>query len=177
MSEPFLGEIKMTATNFAQRNWAMCDGQLLQISQFTALFALLGTTYGGDGRTTFALPNLQGRAPMHPGRGPGLTQRFLGARGGEETVTLESPSQLPNHGHTMKVVGSPGDQVSPVGNSLAQSQGGRGGYGLYDDNDNTGAMASGALAETGGGEPHENMQPFLAVNFQIALLGTFPPRS
>ena len=177
MSEPFVGEIKMTGTNFAQRNWAMCDGQLLQISQFTALFSLLGTTYGGDGRTTFGLPNLQGRAPMHPGRGPGLTPRTLGQRGGAETATLTNVAQIANHGHTMKVVGSLGDQTSPVGNSLAQSPSGRGGYGLYDDDDNKGAMASDALAETGGGQPHANMQPFLVVNFQIALLGLFPSRS
>ena len=177
MTEPFVGEIKMTGTDFAQRNWAMCDGQLLDIAQFTALFAVLGTTYGGDGRTTFGLPDLRGRAPMHPGTGPGLTPRILGARGGTETATLTNPNQIPNHGHTMQVVGAQGDQTSPVGHSLAQSRSGRGGFGLYDDDDNKGAMASDALSQTGEGQPHENMQPFIVVNFQIALIGIFPSRS
>ncbi len=176
MSEPFIAEIKMTGTNFAQRGWAKCDGQLLQIAQNTALFSLLGTTFGGDGRTTFGLPGLRGRAPMHPGTGPGLTQRRLGQRGGTETVALTTPAQMANHGHTMKVVGSLADQSSPVGNSLAQSQG-RGGFNLYDNDDNKAAMAPDALAQTGGGQPHDNMQPFAVVCFIIALQGVFPSRS
>ena len=176
MSDPFISEIKMTATNFAQRGWAMCDGQLLQIAQNTALFSLLGTTYGGDGRVTFGLPNLQSRAPMHPGTGPGLSSRTLGQRGGAETVTLDE-TQVANHSHTMKVVGALGNQTSPVGNSLAQSPSGRGGYALYDDDDNKAAMANTALAKSGGGQAHNNMQPSLTVNFQIALVGTYPSRS
>ncbi len=176
MSEPFIAEIKMTATNFAQQGWAMCDGQLLQISQSTALFALLGTTYGGDGRITFGLPDLRGRAPMHPGNGPGLSSRRLGEKGGTETVALTT-SQMADHGHTMKVVGAFADQSSPVGNSLAQTASGRGGFFFYDNDDNKGAMASDALAQTGGGTAHDNMQPFLTVCFQIALQGIFPSRN
>ena len=175
MSEPFVAEIKMTGTNFAQRGWAKCDGQLLSISQNTALFSLIGTTYGGDGRTTVGLPDLRGRAPMHPGSGPGLTQRRLGEKGGTQAATLTTPAQMGDHGHTMKVVGALGDQSSPVGNSLAQSPSGRGGYGLYDDVDNQGDMAGDALTtQTGGNQAHENRQPSLAVNFQIALTGIFP---
>ena len=176
MSEPFVAEIKMTGTNFAQRGWAKCDGQLLSISQNTALFSLIGTTYGGDGRTTVGLPDLRGRAPMHPGSGPGLTQRRLGEKGGTETVTL-TPDTMGDHGHTMSVVGALGDKSSPVGNSLAQSPSGRGGYGLYDDDNNQAAMASDALAQTGGGQAHDNKQPSLAINFQIALTGIFPSRN
>lgn len=177
MSEPFIAEIKMTALNFAPRGWAKCDGALLPISQNTALFSLLGTTFGGDGRTTLGLPGLRGRAPMHPGRGPGLSSRRLGQKGGTETVTLTT-AQLPNHDHTglMKVVGSLTDQTSPVGNSLAQISG-RGGFNLYDDTDNQGAMAPDALAQTGGGQPHDNMQPFAVVCFVIALQGIFPSRN
>lgn len=176
MSEPFVAEIKMTATNFAQRNWAFCNGQLLQIAQNTALFSLVGTTYGGDGRVTFALPNMQGRAPMHPGTGPGLTPRALGQNGGTETVTL-TPGQVANHTHTMQAVAELGSSTSPDGRSLAQSPTGRGGYGLYDNADNKGAMATGALANTGGGQAHDNMQPYQVVNFQIALTGIYPSRA
>ena len=177
MSDPFIAEIKMTGTNFPQRGWAFCNGQLLSIAQNTALFSLLGTTFGGDGRTSFGLPGLRGRAPMHPGNGPGLTSRRLGQKGGAETVALTTPAQIANHGHSMKVVGALADQTTPVGNSLAQSPSGRGGFGLYDNDDNKGAMASDALAVTGGAQPHDNMQPFLVVNFQIALQGLFPSRN
>ncbi len=175
MSEPFITEIKMTAANFANRGWAKCDGQLLPIAQNTAVFALVGTIYGGDGRTTLGLPDLRSRAPMHPGNGPGLSPRSLGQKGGAEDVVLTT-AQMANHGHTMKVVGALADQTSPVGNSLAQSPSGRGGYGLYDNDDNKGAMASDALAQTGD-KAHDNMQPFLTVCFQIALQGIFPSRS
>lgn len=176
MSDPFISEIRMSATNFATRGWAMCNGQLLQIAQNTALFSLLGTTYGGDGRVTFGLPNLQSCAPMHPGNGPGLSTRRLGQRGGAETVTLNA-TQVANHDHTMTVVGAVGNKTSPVGNSLAQSPSGRGGYALYADATNKVAMASDALADAGGGGAHDNMQPSLTVNFQIALVGTYPSRS
>ena len=179
MSEPFIAEIKIFAGNFAPRGWAFCNGQLLAITQNTALFSLVGTIYGGDGRTTFGLPNLLGRAPMHPGSGPGLTPRRLGQKLGTETVTL-SEAQLPNHSHSvgMQAVDAVGNLTSPVGNNaLAQSQTGRGGFGLYDNKDNVDNMANPALASIGGGLAHENMQPFLALNFIIALVGQFPSRS
>ena len=177
MADPFIAEIKMTATNFAQRGWAKCNGQLLGIAQNSALFALVGTIYGGDGRTTFGLPGLRGRAPMHPGNGPGLSSRTLGQKAGAETVALTNINQMANHGHTMKVVGALALLSSPVGNSLAATAGGRGGFGLYDNDDNKGAMASDALAQTGSSAAHDNMQPFLTVCFQIALVGVFPSRN
>ncbi len=175
MSEPFIAEIRIFAGNFAPRGWAFCDGQLLPISENTALFSLIGTTYGGDGRTTTALPNLQGRAPMHPGRGPGLPSMRLGQREGVETVTL-TEAQLPSHLHTARVedpsfaaTGTPTNTTS-----LARSFGGK----AYqtDTTTNLVDMASETLATTGGGEAHINMQPFLTINFIIALVGTFPSR-
>ena len=124
MSEPFIAEIRIFAGNFAPRGWAFCDGQLLPISQNTALFALIGTTYGGDGRTTTALPNLQGRAPMHPGRGPGLTSRRLGQNGGSETITL-TEAQLPNHTHGVEVSGRVGSDNDPSASvRLSRTSGG-----------------------------------------------------
>lgn len=174
MSEPFIAEIRIFAGNFAPRGWAFCDGQLLPISQNTALFSLIGTTYGGDGRTTTALPNLQGRAPMHPGRGPGLTDRRLGQRGGVESVTL-SEAQMPNHNHTFNASSDTGEQGTLNSNvSLGRSGGGT----LYqtDTNANLAALADGALDATGGGGPHNNMQPFLTMNFIIALVGLYPSR-
>ena len=176
MSEPFIAEIRIFAGNFAPRGWAFCDGQLLPISQNTALFSLIGTTYGGDGRTTTGLPNLQGRAPMHPGRGPGLTARRLGARVGTETVTL-SEAQIPSHNHTARVedpsfavAGGPSST-----SSMARSFGGK----LYQNNVRTDLvdMASETLSQTGEGQAHTNVQPYLTLNFIIALVGTYPARS
>ena len=174
MSEPFVAEIRIFAGNFAPRSWAFCDGQLLPIAQNTALFSLIGTTYGGDGSTTMALPNLQGRAPMHPGRGPGLTNRALGQSGGVEQVTL-STNQLPSHNHSVGVSSSPATSFSPTNNSvLARSAG----AGAYDQNDNaSNQMATEVIGDTGGGQPHNNMQPYLTLNYIIALLGTYPSRS
>jgi microcystin-dependent protein len=169
MSEPFIAEIRIFAGNFAPRSWAFCNGQLLPISQNTALFSLIGTTYGGDGRTTTALPNLKGRAPMHPGRGPGLTSRRLGQRGGVETVTL-SEAQMPNHTHTMVGNDDDPDQTSPVGGFLAT------GTNMYDSTTNT-TLASSTLPSAGGSQTHNNMQPYLAINFIIALQGLYPSRS
>ena len=174
MSEPFVAEIRIFAGNFAPRGWAFCNGQLLPISQNTALFSLIGTTYGGDGRSTTALPNLQGRAPMHPGRGPGLTARRLGERGGTETVTL-TEAQMPAHNHsavginTPATVNAPSDQTA-----LARSVGGAA-YkaGSAPDVD----FAEGVLLPTGGGQAHNNCQPFLTLNFIIALVGLYPSRS
>jgi microcystin-dependent protein len=172
MSEPFLGEIRIVGFNFAPKGWAFCDGQLLPISQNTALFSLLGTTYGGDGRSTFALPNLQGRAAMHPGRGPGLTSRRLGEQGGVETVTL-TQAQMPRHSHSFQFQDGDADQADPAGNALAITDG----LPMYTNPGNTVNMASSALPNQGGSQPHNNMQPYLTMNFVIALIGLYPLRS
>ncbi|QIA08488.1 phage tail protein [Draconibacterium halophilum] len=173
MSEPFIAEIRIFAGNFAPRGWSFCNGQLLPISQNTALFSLIGTTFGGDGRTTTALPNLQGRAPMHPGRGPGLTDRRLGQIGGTETVTLSS-AQIPSHNHLAKVNSNgTGNSNLPEGNVFSNSN-------VPDASVFSGNTANTAVADlttTGGGQAHNNMQPFIAVNYIIALTGLYPSRS
>ncbi len=173
MSEPFIAEIRIFAGNNAPQGWALCNGQLLPIAQNTALFSLLGTTYGGDGRTTFGLPNLQGRAPMHTGRGPGLTDRRLGELTGAEAIDL-TENQIASHKHTAR--GSENTAVAgvPAGNYVAR--GGARGVNSYLDAD-TSVGTSKGLEATGGGQPHNNMQPFLAINFIIALQGIYPPRS
>ena len=171
MSEPFIAEIRIFAGNFAPRGWAFCNGQLLPIDQNTALFSLIGTTYGGDGRTTTALPNLQGRAPMHPGRGPGLTARRLGEAGGSETVALNQ-AQVPAHTHTIAASSRPGDLADPAGRSLARSRGGK----AYHAPETLVPMADQAISPTGSSQPHNNMQPYLAINFIIALTGLYPSR-
>ena len=175
MSEPFIAEIRIFAGNFAPRGWATCSGQLLPIAQNTALFSLIGTTYGGDGRTTTALPNMQSRAPMHPGRGPGLTDRRLGEKSGVTTVTL-SEAQMPSHSHTQQASQDIADLNAPASNrSLARSNGGFG----YQQNTtaNLVPMAPQAVANIGGGQPHNNLQPVLVLNFIIALVGLFPSRN
>lgn len=173
MSEPFIAEIRIFAGNFAPRGWAFCNGQLLPISQNTALFSLIGTTYGGDGRTTTALPNLQGRAPMHPGRGPGLTERRLGQIGGVETVTL-TEAQMPAHGQSIQGTSDPAQDDDPgPGKSLARSEGAD----VYGAPQNLVPMAAQTLGSAGGGQQHNNMQPYLAINFIIALVGLYPSRS
>ena len=173
MSEPFIAEIRIFAGNFAPRSWAFCNGQLLPIAQNTALFSLIGTIYGGDGRTTTALPNMQGKAPMHPGRGPGLTDRRLGQRGGTETVTL-TEAQMPSHNHNLQAANAPGTTFSPTSTSyLSRSVGGN----VYDSTDNlNNALNVGTLQNTGGNQAHNNMQPFLAINYIIALQGLYPSR-
>jgi len=171
MSEPFIAEIRIFAGNFAPRGWAFCSGQLLQIAQNTALFSLIGTTYGGDGRTTTALPNLEGRAPMHPGNGPGLTQRRLGERIGFETETL-SAAEMPNHSHSLKGLG-PANTNTATGATPATNPT----MLQYHAPTNLVNAAPGAVAATGGGAPHNNMQPYLALNFIIALVGLYPSRS
>lgn len=171
MSEPFTAEIRIFAGNFAPRGWAFCDGQLLPISQNTALFALIGTTYGGDGRTTTALPNLQGRAPMHPGRGPGLTARRLGERTGSEISSL-SEAQIPSHNHTLNSLPLAGNRNTPGGNVFARSTT----VTPYRPSGSLVDMASAAVPTVGGGQAHNNVQPFLAMNFIIALVGLFPSR-
>ncbi len=175
MSEPFTAEIRIFAGNFAPRGWAFCNGQLLPVSQNTALFSLIGTTYGGDGRTTTALPNLEGRAPMHPGRGPGLTARRLGQQGGVETVTL-TEAQMPNHSHTMQgstdeseFDGSP----TPTNNLPGVVEGGAEPYGPAGTMQ---AFPDAAVQNTGGSQAHNNLQPFLVMNFIIALVGLYPSR-
>lgn len=174
MSEPFIAEIRIFAGNFAPRSWAFCNGQLLPIAQNTALFSLIGTTYGGDGRSTTALPNLQGRAPMQPGRGPGLTDRRLGQRGGVETVTL-SEAQMPNHQHALRANAFPASfQIPNSSRTFGRSSNGN----AYRANpSNLVDMADGALEATGGSQAHNNMQPYLAINFIIALQGLYPSRS
>lgn len=174
MSEPFIAEIRIFAGNFAPRGWAFCDGQLLPISQNTALFSLIGTTYGGDGRSTTALPNLMGRAPMHPGHGPGLTSRRLGQRGGTETVTL-TEAEMPNHNHPLRGVNFDiADTVTPTRNTaFARSNNGN----AYSSSPPDVAMAEQTLPNAGGSQAHNNMQPFLAIIFIIALVGLYPSRS
>lgn len=172
--EPFIGQISMFGGNFAPRNWALCNGQLLPISQNQALFSILGTTYGGDGRTTFALPDLRGRIPMHEGSGPGLSTVRLGQRGGAEQVTLTT-NELPSHNHTgaIKVSNAAVDDDSPSSNaSLGASE-------IYVTGAPNTYLAAGSVVtnNTGGGRPFPTRNPYLGINFIIALQGTFPPRS
>ena len=174
--DPFVAEIRIFPVNFAPRGWAWCDGQLLPLSQNTALFSLLGTTYGGNGKSNFALPDLQGRAPMHPGQGPGLSLHDLGETGGSETVTLLE-SEIPSHSHAMSAFPTPGNVKIPgpeVG--LSRSAGGS----LYTTASpiipGSTFMAPEALAPAGGDQPHNNMMPYLTFYFCIALQGVFPPR-
>ncbi|KEO84732.1 phage tail protein [Tumebacillus flagellatus] len=176
MSEPYIGEIRMFAGNFAPRDWAFCNGQLMSISQNTALFSILGTRYGGDGKTTFALPNLQGAAPMGQGAGPGLTPRTVGGKVGESTVTLIT-SQIPPHTHVPQAIGAPGNQTSPVGNYWAEApKKPRGGQDpLFAPTPNN-QMSPVAVNVAGSSQPHNNQQPYLGVNFIIALNGDFPPQ-
>jgi len=171
VSTPFIAEIRIFAGNFAIQNWAFCDGQLLQIAQNTALFSLVGTIYGGDGRTTFGLPNIQGRAPMHAGNGPGLTNRNLGTRGGTETVAVTA-AQIGSHSHTLKGVDADAQSTDPTNSHLATSNEDN----YHDMATPTVAMSSlatGAFA----GQAHDNMQPYLTLNFIIALVGEFPSRN
>jgi microcystin-dependent protein len=174
MSNPFVAEIRIFAGNFAPKGWALCDGQLLPISQNTALFSLLGTTYGGDGKSTFALPNLQGAAPMQAGQGPGLSLRDLGELGGEQTVTLLQ-TEMPAHAHTITAAGTP-NNTDPTGNVWASGQKGFGALYIPPDNNNV-QMNPFATSIAGGNLPHNNMPPYLGLTFIIALQGVFPARS
>ena len=174
MSEPFIGEIRMFGGNFAPRGWAFCQGQLLSIAQNSALFSILGTTYGGNGQTTFALPDLRGRYPMQSGQGPGLTPRSLGEQGGSETVTLLS-TQMPQHTHSANASSQAGEVPEPTGavwaaDSTATVLNYRG-----SPIDTT--MNPAAIGLAGGNQPHNNMSPFTCVNFIIALEGIYPSRN
>jgi len=174
MSDPFIAEIRIFAGNFAPRGWACCNAQLLPLAQTPALFSLIGTTYGGDGRTTTALPNLKGRAPMHPGNGPGLTSRRLGQRGGVETVTL-SEAQIPQHTHSLQATMLPASTNTPNNTTaLARSANGNS-YKTSATADS--ALDTGALLPAGGGQLHKNLQPYLAINYIIALAGLYPSRN
>ena len=178
MSEPFLGEIKIVSFNYPPRGWALCNGQLMPISQNTALFSLLGTMYGGDGKSTFGLPDLEGSAPISFGQGPGTSDRVQGEMGGEPSVTL-LPSELPSHSHPLGAGTATGTSANPGGNVWAAGKVGRQAVNLYAPaaGPNPPAMSPFALAASGGNLPHNNMPPFLVVNFCIALQGVFPPRS
>ncbi len=175
MQDPWIGEIALVAFNFAPQGWAFCNGQLLSIAQNTALFSLLGTTYGGDGQTTFALPNLQSRVPLHFGQGTGLSPYAIGATGGVESVTLQT-TQIPAHTHsfTPQATTASGGATSPAGALWAES--GTGDT-IYQKGTSNAPMAAQTLGNTGGGQAHENRQPFLALNYVIALQGIFPSRS
>lgn len=174
MADPFVAEIRVFPFNFAPRGWAWCDGQLLPLSQNTALFSLLGTTYGGNGKSNFALPDLQGRVPMHPGQGPGLSLHDLGETGGSETVSLLE-SEIPSHSHALQSLPAPGDTPLPTGHSIARVIGATpylapAGAPLV-------MMSDQMVAPAGGDQPHNNLQPYLTFYFNIALQGVFPPRT
>lgn len=171
MSEPFIAEIRIFAGNFAPRGWAFCDGTLLPIAQHTALFSLIGTTYGGDGQTTTALPDLRGRAPMHPGNGPGLSQRSLGERGGTDDVSLTS-QQLPPHSHAAQATADEATSVEPSNHVPARTE-----EDAYGEKGRAVPMPAAALTSSGGSQPHNNRQPYLALAFIIALLGIYPSRN
>ena len=173
MADPFIAEIRIFPFNFAPKGWAFCDGQLLPLSQNTPLFSLLGTTYGGNGTSTFGLPDLQGRAPMHPDQGPGLTDHDLGEQGGSDTVALLE-SEIPAHTHSLRANSATGDSPLPGGNSLARP----GQTQIYQSttNQNLVSMSPQALPPAGNSQPHNNLQPYLTFNFNIALQGVFPQR-
>lgn len=172
--DPFVAEIRIFPFNFAPKGWAFCDGQILPLSQNTALFSLLGTTYGGDGKSNFALPNMQGNAPMHPGQGPGLSLHDLGETGGSETVSLLE-SEIPAHSHAQRCSSDDADLKAPNSTRvLARSNPGF----LYQSSTaGIQPMSDNALAPAGGDQPHNNMQPYLTLNFCIALQGVYPPRT
>lgn len=172
MSEPFVGEIRMFAGNFAPRGWAFCDGQLLAISQNDALFSLLGTVYGGDGRTTFGIPELRGRIPVHAGTGPGLSDRRLGAKTGSEAETLTA-NQLASHSHPVNVSTAAGTQNDPSGEFLGSSANVR----IWRPDDQNSDLDPASVTATGGAQPHTNLMPFLCVHFIIALFGIYPSRT
>ena len=172
MSEPFVGEIRMFGGNFAPRGWAFCDGQLLAVSQNDALFSLFGTIYGGDGRTTFGLPDLRGRIPIHAGNGPGLSQRRLGAKSGTETVTV-TVNQLPTHTHPMQASADAANSPNPQNNVASETLTAT----PYFDDTPTVPLNAASITNTGGSRSHTNLMPYLCVHFIVALFGIYPSRS
>lgn len=174
MADPFVAEIRIFPFNFAPKGWAWCDGQILPLSQNTALFSLLGTTYGGNGQSNFALPDLQGRAAMHPGQGPGLSLHDLGESNGADTVTLLQ-TEIPVHNHTMQVSDIAGNSTSPANNVMAIGAKGTPIYAPISGASTT--LGLNTVNPTGGNLPHNNMQPYLTMYFAIALQGVFPPHT
>jgi len=172
VSNPFVAEIRILPFNFPPKGWAFCDGQILPLSQNTALFSLLGTTYGGDGKSNFALPNFQGNAPMHPGQGPGLSLHDLGETGGSDTVSLLE-SEIPSHSHGLTASAVDGTDTKPANELLAQGVGVQ----VWGTNAADALMSDSAIAPAGGDQPHNNMQPYLTLSFCIALQGVYPPRT
>lgn len=173
MSEPFVGQLKMFAGTFAPRGWAFADGQLLAVSQNDALFSLYGTTYGGDGRTTFGLPDLRGRVPVHLGQGPGLAEYRQGSKGGAEEVTL-NVNQLPSHTHAWPATDATGTERAPAGHVPAAVSGSGRAYGT---GGTTVDLPAAAVGDTGGSRAHTNIQPYLCINFIVALVGVYPSRN
>ena len=178
MADPFLGEIRIFAGNFAPKGWALCDGQLLSVSQSDALFSLLGTTYGGDGRTTFAVPDLRGRLPVHVGRGPGLTSWDMGQRTGSERVTLTT-NQVPTHDHPFMATNQEATDTAMSGKVLAKVPTGPNNDMFYAPPTGTleNNLIAGSIQPTGGSQAHNNIMPYLCLNYIIALVGTYPSRS
>jgi microcystin-dependent protein len=174
MSDQFIGEIRPFAGNFAPVGWAFCNGQLLPIQQNTALFSLLGVNYGGNGQTTFGLPNLQARFPLGQGQGPGLSDRSIGEAVGSASVTLQA-NQIPAHTHELRAAPSPTTGTASAAVALSPTAGGAPMYRAAGANQR--ALAASSVGAAGSSQPHENRQPYLAVNFIIALQGIFPPRS
>lgn len=174
MADPFIAEIRVFPFNFAPEGWAFCNGEKIPVSQNEALFSLLGATYGGDGRTSFALPDMRGNAPMQPGHGIGLFPHKLGERGGSETVTLQE-GDIPAHSHGLMGTPASAEAPGPIGNSFARASGAN----IYqtDSTQDLVDMASATISSTGGGKPHDNMMPYLTLNFCIALQGVFPERA
>lgn len=176
MADPFVAEIRIFGFNFAPTGWATCDGQILPISQNTALFSLLGTTYGGNGQSTFALPNMAGNSPMHPGQGPGLSLHDLGETGGSDFVTLLD-SEMPAHNHALMANTSPANRTAPGGNSFARVPSGGTPYIAGSPSPPLTNLSFQALPPAGGSLPHNNLMPYLVLTFCIALQGVFPPRT
>ena len=177
MSDQFVAEIRIVGFNFPPKGWAFCNGQLMPISQNTAVFSLLGTFYGGDGRSTFALPNLQGLAAINQGSGPGLTPRNIGETGGEAQVTLLQ-SEIPQHTHTVSASSAGGDVNNPAANTVwAKAHMGKTPFNMYSSTGGGPNMSGQAFATAGSSLPHNNLAPFLTLNFVIALQGIFPARS
>ncbi|MGD2115234.1 MAG: tail fiber protein [Acidobacteriota bacterium] len=172
MSEPFLAEVRMVGFNFAPRGWAFCDGQILPINQNQSLYSLLGTTYGGDGRTSFALPDLRGRTPIHVGRSNGGEHHTLGQKSGEETHTL-SANEMPQHEHVLRGTNVGNGSINPSSSHVYANSGSL----TYNTPDALVNMRAGSVTNVGGSQAHENMQPYLAVNYCIALQGLFPSRN